>query len=261
MQLLLDTSACGIYDGGIPYTDRNKDNMATSIGALLTRSADEPVRIERTLLKAQVVDLLRSHIIVGRIPPGTPLRERELAATLDVSRIPVREALQELEKEGLVITTANNRRCVIELTERDIRELYEVRLLLETRAVEQAARGTTPERQAQLAATVQAMEQAYHTHDPEAFPRADVELHRAIWRQAENRHLQTMLNAMSGQLFMFASKHTQLYAWGEVIDLHRDLIACINAGDPTAARRSIEAHMQNSLDRALRAFTQVPILP
>lgn len=235
--------------------------MPTSFDALLTRSASEPVQIERALLKPQIVDLLRSHIIFGRIPPGTPLRERELATTLHVSRIPVREALQELEKEGLVVSTANNRRHVIELTERDIRELYEVRLLLETRAVEQAARSTTPERQAQLDATVRAMERAFHQYDPEAFPRADVDLHHAIWQQADNGHLQTMLNAMSGQLFMFASKHTQLYSWAEVIDLHRDLVARINAGDSAGARVSIAAHMQNSLDRALRACAGLPIIP
>ena len=228
--------------------------MAISLGALLHPTANEPVRIERTLLKAQVVDLLRRSIIFGRIPPGTPLGERELAATLNVSRVPIREALQELEKEGLVVSTASNRRCVIELTERDIRELYEVRLRLETLAVERAARNTTPERQAQLTATLATMEQAFRDHNPEAFPQADVELHRTIWQQADNRHLQVMLNSMSGQLFMVVSRHSQLYDWAEVIDLHRDLISRINAGDADAARVSIAAHMQNSLERALGAF-------
>jgi DNA-binding GntR family transcriptional regulator len=228
--------------------------MTVSLSTLLHQAESEPIRIERTLLKAQVVDLLRKSIIFGRIPPGTPLGERELAATLKVSRVPIREALQELEKEGLVVSTASNRRCVIKLTERDIRELYEVRLQLEMLAVERAAHNTRPEHQAQLNAALETMEQAFRDHNPETFPHADVELHRAIWQQADNRHLQAMLNSMSGQLFMVVSRHSQLFAWAEVIDLHRDLISHINAGDAAAASVSIAAHMQNSLERALRAF-------
>ncbi len=118
--------------------------MASSIAPMLTISADLPVKLERTLLKSQVADLLRSQIINGHIPPGTPLVERGLAEALRISRVPVRDALLELEKEGLVVCTATNRRSVIRLSKRDIHELYEVRLQLEVLAVEQAARNTSP---------------------------------------------------------------------------------------------------------------------
>ncbi len=104
-----------------------------------------------------------------------------------------------------------------------------------------------------------AMQRAFDEHDQAAFPRTDVDLHRAIWSQADNRHLEKMLQTMAGQLFMFASIHTLLYQWGEVVDLHRDLVQHINTGDATGARASIERHMQNSLDRALRAFQASPI--
>jgi len=218
-----------------------------------------PPKVERTPLRAQIVDILRSRIIFGHIPPGTPLVERELAETLRVSRLPVREALQELEKEGLVFSTTTNRRSVIQLTERDIRELYEVRLQLERLAVERAARNTSPTNQAQLDTMLEAMERAFARHDPTGFPRSDVELHRVIWQQAGNAHLQQLLQTMSGQLYMFASRHSQIYGWEEVIDLHRDLVAHINDGDETGAASSIEAQMKKSLDRALRAFSATPV--
>lgn len=216
------------------------------------------IPIKRTLLKPQIVEWLRSRIIFGQIAPGTPLVERELAHTLHCSRLPVREALQELEKEGLVTTNGVNRRSVIELTAHDISELYEVRLCLERLAVQRAARNTSPQHAAQLNAALKAMELAYQSHDAMAFPRADVDLHQTIWQQTDNHHLQNLLRTMAGQLFMFASKHTQLFAWEEVVDLHRDLIGHINAGDEAAASLSIERHMQNSLDRALRAFVPAP---
>jgi DNA-binding GntR family transcriptional regulator len=228
--------------------------MASSIASLLNMPVNPPVKLARTLLKVQVVDLLRSQIILGRIPPGTPLVERDLAETLQISRVPVRDALQELEKEGLVLCTATNRRSVIQLTKRDIQELYEVRLQLEQLAVEQAARNRSPAHREQLSATLAAMQRAFDEHDQPAFPRTDVDLHRAIWAQADNRHLEKMLQTMAGQLFMFASINTQLYDWAEVVELHRDLVSHINDGSVDGARASIERHMQNSLDRALRAF-------
>jgi DNA-binding GntR family transcriptional regulator len=228
--------------------------MPPSIASLLSSSERNPLKLERTLLKAQVADLLRTQIIQGAIPPGTALVERDLANALQISRIPVRDALLELEKEGLVVCNASNRRSVIQLTRRDIEELYELRLQLETLAVERAARNTSPESQQQLDALLEKMVNALEAHDDEEFPRCDVELHRAIWAQADNRHLEKMLHTMSGQLFMFASINTVLYAWDEVVDLHRDLVACINRGDVDGARASIQRHMQNSLDRALNAF-------
>jgi len=230
--------------------------MTVANSGVLGQIDDLP--LQRTLLKAQIVERLRSRIIYGQIAPGTALVERELAEALHCSRLPVREALLELEKEGLVVSTASNRRCVIELTARDIVELYEVRLRLETLAVERAAQHSSPANQAQLNAALSAMAHAYRDHDATAFPRADVNLHLTIWRQAENRHLLNLLQTMAGQLFMFAAKHTQLYAWEEVVDLHRDLVARINVGDVAAASSSIAHHMQNSLDRALRAFSAQP---
>ncbi len=211
--------------------------------------------VKRTLFKEQVVDILRSQIIRGQLPPGTPLIERVLAESLQVSRLPVREALQALEQEGLVSSSSSNRRCVIRLTERDIRELYEVRLHLERLAVEHAANNTTVKHRQELDSTLEAMEQAYHSRDNDAFPLTDVALHRAIWRQADNHHLQRTLQTMLGQLLMFTSRHSQMYEWNDVIDLHREIVEAINTGDVGRSLASIDAHMQNSLERSLRAYS------
>ena len=92
-------------------------------------------RLGRVFLKDQVNELLRDMIISGRFPPGTKLIEREVADNLGVSRAPVRDALLQLEREGLLVSKPNGR-YVIELTEHDIRELYQVRNALEKLAVE-----------------------------------------------------------------------------------------------------------------------------
>jgi DNA-binding GntR family transcriptional regulator len=232
--------------------------MQSSLAALFATPPDMPVR--RMHLKAQVVDLLRTHIVFGRIPAGTPLVERELAEALQISRIPIREALQELEKEGLVVTTATNRRQVITLTERDIRELYEVRLQLELLASTRAARRAATVDCAPLLACFANMELAFDRHDLEAFPRTDINLHQVIWQLADNHHLLGMLGTMSRRLFMVVSRHSALFDWAVVVELHRAIVDAIVTGDLERTRKSIEDHMQNSLERTLRAFITDPRL-
>ncbi len=221
----------------------------------LRLSDGTPPKVERTLFKEQVVDILRSQIVLGHLPPGTPLIERAIAESLQVSRLPVREALQVLEQEGLVSCLANHRRCVIQLTERDIHERYEVRLHLERLAVERAAHNTTPHHQQELNTVMEVMEQAFRSRDTAAFPLTDVALHHTIWKQADNLHLIQSLQMMSGQLLMFTSRHTQIFDWDVAVGLHRALVHAINSGDTEQARRSIDAHMQSSLERTLTVFS------
>ena len=232
--------------------------MQSSLAALLATPPGTPFHVKRMHLKAQVVDLLRTHIVFGRIPAGTPLVERELAEALHISRLPIREALQELEKEGLVLTTSTNRRQVITLTERDIRELYEVRLQLELLASTRAATRAPMVDCTPLITCLANMERAFERHDLEAFPHTDINLHQVIWQLADNRHLLAMLGTMSRRLFMVVSRHSVLYDWTEVVDLHRAIVDAIVAGDVERTRASIENHMQNSLERTLRAFITDP---
>jgi DNA-binding GntR family transcriptional regulator len=228
--------------------------MRVSLETILSEPLSLPSFSQGANLKAQVIDLLRTMIVFGRIPAGTPLSERELAAILGISRLPIREALQELEKEGLVVSTATNRRQVITLTERDIRELYEVRLHLELLASTRAASRAANADVTLLRASFASMEQAFERRDRELFPQADIDLHLVIWRLADNRHLLDMLKTMSQRLFMVVSRHSELYEWAEVVELHRTLVEAILAGDVARTKASMEHHMQNSLERTLKAF-------
>ena len=93
------------------------------------------MKLLRVSLKDQAADILRDQIISGEISPGSKLVEREVAELLGISRAPARDALMQLEKEGLVVSQLDAR-YVIELTERDIRELHAIRLVLERLAVD-----------------------------------------------------------------------------------------------------------------------------
>src|SRR3954451_14400347 len=94
-------------------------------------------------LADDVVDRLRDAIFHGSFKPGEALREEQLAAMLDVSRGPVREALVQLEREGLVLVRRHRGATVARLSRGDLEEVYSLRLALERLAIQRAARLAT----------------------------------------------------------------------------------------------------------------------
>lgn len=218
-----------------------------SLSSVLTTS----FKIEPSFLKDQAIELLRSQIVRGDLPPGTQLVEREVAALLGISRIPVRDALNELQKEGLIVGRMN-RRYVIELNERDVRELYQTRLVLEKLAVELACHHNTPKNRQSLLAKQQEMKEAVDRKDVRSYVQSDVDTHRLIWQQADNRHLLKTLNSMIGPIFMFVAGNAESFDWNETVGLHQDLISAINAGDAQTAVKSIEEHIASALHRSLK---------
>lgn len=229
-----------------------------------TDSALHPV--ERSLLKDQACARLRDQIILGRIPPGTRLVEREIAQILHISRVPVREALIELEKEGLLVSTPGGR-CVIELTEQDIRELYAVRTPLERLAIELAAGNTSPINRVALLKTLQAMEDAVVQRDTVAFISSDVNIHRCIWSWSGNRHLVKALTSFVGPIFMFTGMNARHHDWMWVLKTHRAIADGIIGADAQSALANFEQHQYTSLEGTLRicrelgTLGQAPIQP
>jgi DNA-binding GntR family transcriptional regulator len=219
----------------------------------LSDLASELPKPERNLLKDQIVDALRDRILSGLIPPATPLSERELAEQLGVSRIPVRDALIQLEGEGLIVSKSNGR-SVIQLTKQDIEQMYQVRVVLERLAARLAALNATEEQHCALLQKSTAMADAVARRDPRAYQRSDMEIHRLIWQASANQHLVKTLHGMVGPIFMLMARHVTHYDWAETHHLHVDLIQRIVEGDPDAAEASMERHPENARQRSLRLF-------
>ena len=130
--------------------------------------------------KGQTVTVLRDLIISGQISAGTKITERDVAQMLGISRMPAREALMELEGQGLIISKPGGR-FVIELKRDDILNLYQIRTALERLAVEAAVRILLPD-PVRLEAKYQKVKHAAESNDLNGFARADLEIHEAIWQ-------------------------------------------------------------------------------
>jgi DNA-binding FadR family transcriptional regulator len=105
-------------------------------------------------------------------------------------------------------------------------------------------------RKAQLTVLKQ-MEDAASSRNSDAFAKADLDGHALIWKQAQNFHLEKTLRTMIGPIFMFMANSTEYYNWEETLELHRDLVNCINSEDEEAATDSIRRHLANSRERAI----------
>lgn len=210
-------------------------------------------KLDRTHLKDLATDLLRKYIILGRIRPGMKLVERQVAKLLSISRAPARDALMQLEKEGLVVSRSDAR-YVIEFNQEDVRNLSQVRHVLERLAIELAVQHIDDPGRADLLAILQKMERATETQDRIAYIESDVEIHQCIWRLSGNPHLFKTLNSMSGPLFMFVAGNAARYDWIETLHLHRDLVNHLVAGDREGSLQSLERHMDSSLQRLLGTF-------
>jgi DNA-binding GntR family transcriptional regulator len=227
------------------------NSLTNTIGASLQTSPAAPY-LERTHLKDQVTSLLREYIVKGKLKPGSKLVERELAEWLNISRMPVHDALVQLEKEGLVVTKTDAR-YVIELTRKDLYEMTQVRIVLERLAAEAAAKNSTPENRSQLSCLLQTLQEAVDHCDINAFSDGHMELHRTIWRQANNPHLQKALDSILGPILMFMAS-SEYVDWENTYGRHKRLVEAIQAGEPQAAGDCMVGHYVRSLTQPLESF-------
>ena len=148
----------------------------------------------------EVADRIREAIFSGVYAPGAALREVELASALHVSRGPVREALLQLEREGLVQGEWHRGTTVTTLSAPDIAELYSLRGALETLAVGLVVQHATGADLAAIHAVVDAMERAHDTHTT---VRLDVEFHDAVFAAAHHRRLTEAWQTIRSQVHLY----------------------------------------------------------
>ena len=213
--------------------------MTSSDGALLTES---------------VHDSLQELIFSGELQPGSPLSVPALAARLNVSRTPVREAVQQLIYEGLATHTRNAGARVTLLDEEAVRSVFEVREVLDGLAAQNATLAASRATVEQLRKMVQVQREMLD-EAPDRFRDAklDLEFHTLIRDTARNRPLSDALARLDGQSHlhrsdMWTAELNRRLAVGE----HERIVAAIEAGDAEGARAAACAHVSGLYVRTRR---------
>lgn len=204
-------------------------------------------KVKRLSLVEQTLELLRDSIITGALPPGTRLLEVELSQELGVSRGTLREALRMLENEGLVESFPGRGSYVSRLSERDIREVYSLRSLLEKEAVRLAIDRMTEKDVRSLERSLDGMVKAASRDDAAEVNKYDLEFHQTIWTIAEHQRLQEVLEGILSQIRMYLTVNTQLYEdLAAGISDHVEIMEAIKGRDNELAADKMGKHLDDA---------------
>ena len=158
-------------------------------------------------LKERTVELLTEAILAGKIKPGDRVNESQISRQLQVSRSPVREALQQLQEQGLIVNAPRRGMFVVSLTEEDVQKINSLRVILEA-------------------------------------VRIDLQFHRTIWSLTGNEHIERMLVSLTTPLFAHAML-TLLRSEKQrmVLDSHRPLLDFVRGKSDQSAEEVMIAHL------------------
>ena len=154
-------------------------------------------------LRDVVFNTLREAILRGDLVAGERLMELQLAAKLGVSRTPIREAIRMLEQEGLAITIPRKGAIVAGMTEKDMKDVLEIREALEELSVQVACDKITENEIEQLYRNMKEFELALQSGDLKRMAQADVEFHDVIYQATDNPKLISMLNNLREQMYRY----------------------------------------------------------
>jgi len=192
--------------------------------AFIATVTNDGRRVAPTTLKVHVYNTLRTAIVSGRYKPGSRLNESQLAREFNISRIPIREALSQLQEHGLVMNHERRGMFVTVLSSEDVQRINSVRIVLEAEAMKLARANMTRQIAARLTKLVEQMESPDDRGEMDSAAH-DLDFHRAIWEAANNPYLSKTLDSLSTVLFAHtALEHvvTKNARWR--LNHHRELL-------------------------------------
>lgn len=200
--------------------------------------------LSRTTLSSDVAGALRKAIIDGVLEPGQRIIETTVAQHFGVSKAPVREAILELEKQGLVRNIPRKGAYVAEWTRRDLWEIYTLRQALEGMAARLAAQFITPEQREKIQQIVDQTRNLTDS-DKEKAIELDLQFHSEICVAASHSRLQEMLmsNHLQTEVYIRNTSNLQEY-WSEKLAKgHQIILDAICSGDPDKAEKVMRDHI------------------
>lgn len=208
-------------------------------------------------LHVQVFEAIERAILGGEFKGGESLTELRLSGELGVSRTPVREALRQLELEGLVKTVPNKGAVVVGVTEKDIEDIYVIRIRIEDLAVRWAAESLTGEALAELKELAALQEFYANRGDLEKLCALDGTFHEAIYRASRSRPLEHMLTGFHHYIrharsVSFKRSGRALKAVAE----HREIVEALERRDAEQAATLMVAHITKARDNLLATLRQ-----
>ena len=217
----------------------------------------ELAHLQTRTLKEDVTSLLREAIVDGTLAGGEELNQAQIADRLGISRGPVREALGQLEQEGLIVSTPYKGVVVTALTPTYVRELYSLRGALESFAVRLGIERNDPADVKKLRAIVDEMREAAESGDETDMARLDLKFHSYLIHMARHDLLERSWGPLKiGVRRSLRTRHQIYDSLDQVVGSHPELIDAIERRDVDAAVRLLEEHILDAGDRIVEEWLQ-----
>lgn len=201
--------------------------------------------LERIRAPEQITLRLREAITSATLRPGERLQQEELAQRLGVSRMPIREALRRLEAEGLVVMQPYRGAVVAGLSARELREIYEIRMALETLALELGVPHFDAARLGALEAILRRMDAE---RDADGWLVLNAEFHSALYAAAERglllEHIGNLRNKSDRYLRLFASRRDRTR---QAQQEHWGILEACRSGDASEAGLRLRRHLESTI--------------
>ncbi|MFB7915843.1 GntR family transcriptional regulator [Streptomyces sp. NPDC056061] len=219
--------------------------MASNASAgFVSTLATNKDRFRKTLISDQVYELLRKAIVEGDLAPNDRVVESEIARRLGVSQAPVREAVKQLAREGLLMHIPRRGHFVVEISSKDAEHARQVREPLERLAARLATENLTDEHLSELDDLVERMRTAADANDVSSFRDADIEFHTTVGRISGNPFLVRMWEVLEPSLRALRAISDPLFEGDRqaMADEHGRLVNLLRAGDADRASDAFADH-------------------
>jgi len=206
----------------------------------------KPTRATPTTLKSHIFQGLRDAIVSGRYRPGDRLNESQIAREFGISRIPVREALLQLQEHGLVMNLERRGMFVTRLSEEDVQRINSLRVVLEAEALKLCRIRISDQDAVRLTGIVERMEAWTERTEMDAAA-LDLEFHRTLWEAAGNPYLTKALDSLVTSLFAHKALEyvsADLKRWS--LHHHRALLDVALGNSNTEPEAAIVFHMRTA---------------
>lgn len=206
-------------------------------------------------LTEQVHDLLMSAIVDGDLEPGTLYSVQSLSRELGVSRTPVREAMLQLARRGIVEMVPNQGVRIVQRSLADLEDIFEVRLWLEVPAVREAVPKMEPADLARILASFNRMRECALTGDGRGLESEDRVFHAAILECSGNLRVGVLIDELRD--FVVAQGKTttgRSRTLLEIVEAHAPIVEAIERGDAEAAAQAMDRHLRSSAEALLGQF-------
>lgn len=207
-------------------------------------------RLQATTVAEQAAEALRRKIISGELPEGYQLRQDALATEFGVSRIPVREALVQLEGEGLVRIVPHKGAVVSELSVTEINELFMLRGMLEPMLLRKSAPKLTPEDFAQLDAILAEYKEELHAQHPARWGELNTRLHDLLMSRAEQPRTLSIVTSLLQQTDRYTRLQLSLSAEScrRAEEEHGELVHLCKTGGVRSAASLLKRHIDHACE-------------